>query len=67
MGKGTQVPFSGYAWTCGKRGKCFECRAGALEEIVVRPDCRGLGIGKAPLAEFEKWAVACGAGYPFQG
>ena len=39
----------------------FECRAGALEEIVVRPDRRGLGIGKTLLAEFEKWAVARGA------
>ena len=39
----------------------FECRAGVLEEVVVRPDCRGLGIGKALLAEFEKWSLARGA------
>ena len=33
----------------------FECRAGIIEELVVRKDCRGLGIGRAMLVHFEAW------------
>ncbi|MDP2865272.1 MAG: GNAT family N-acetyltransferase [Elusimicrobiota bacterium] len=52
---------AGFLVGCCRLEVDFECRAGALEEVVVRPDCRGLGIGKALLAEFEKWAAARGA------
>ena len=33
----------------------------AFIAMMVRPACRGLGIGKALLAEFEKWSLARGA------
>jgi len=58
--KGTGAA-AGFLVGCCRLEVDFECRAGVLEEVVVRPDCRGLGIGKALLAEFEKWSVARGA------
>ncbi|MDD2805749.1 MAG: GNAT family N-acetyltransferase [Elusimicrobiales bacterium] len=39
----------------------FECRAGIIEDIIIRPDLQRRGIGKAMLAEFEKWCSARGA------
>jgi len=58
--KGTGAA-AGFIVGCCRLEVDFECRAGALEEVVVRPDCRGLGIGKTLLAEFEKWSVSRGA------
>lgn len=39
----------------------FECRAGIIEEIVVRKDRQGQGLGKEMLADFSRWAAAKGA------
>lgn len=52
---------AGFLVGCCRLEVDFECRAGALEEVVVRPDLRGLGIGKALLAGFEGWSAARGA------
>lgn len=31
-----------------------------VEDVVVKEDKRGLGIGSALLSEIQKWAVSCG-------
>lgn len=51
----------GFMVGCCRPEVDFECRAGIIEEIVVHPDCRGLGTGKAMLTLFEKWSIARGA------
>jgi len=52
---------AGFMVGCCRLEVDFEARMGIIEEIVVHPDRQKLGIGKALLAEFEKWAVARGA------
>ncbi|HAT72544.1 MAG TPA: hypothetical protein DCS63_06990, partial [Elusimicrobia bacterium] len=39
----------------------FECRAGIVEEIVIHPDYRKLGIGRSMLGTFDSWCAAKGA------
>ncbi|EKD83445.1 MAG: hypothetical protein ACD_39C00673G0001 [uncultured bacterium] len=51
----------GFMVGCCRLEVDFECRAGIIEEIVVSPDCRGLGIGKAMLEIFEAWSKDRGA------
>lgn len=58
--KGTGAA-AGFMVGCSRLEVDFECRVGIIEEIVVHPDRRKLGIGKTMLAEFEKWAAARGA------
>ena len=52
---------TGFMAGCCRLEVDFECRAGIIEEIVVSPAYQKLGIGKAMLAEFEKWCAARGA------
>lgn len=52
---------AGFMVGCCRLEVDFEARVGIIEEIVVHPERRKLGIGKALLAEFEKWAAARGA------
>ena len=52
---------AGFMVGCCRLEVDFECRAGIIEEIVVLPAYRKLGIGKNMLAEFEKWSVTLGA------
>ncbi|MGD9642612.1 MAG: GNAT family N-acetyltransferase [Elusimicrobiales bacterium] len=52
---------AGFMVGCCRLEVDFEARVGIIEEVVVHPDRRKLGIGKALLAEFEKWAAARGA------
>lgn len=58
--KGTGTA-AGFMVGCCRLEVDFEARVGIIEEIVVHPDRQKLGIGKALLAEFEKWAAARGA------
>ncbi|MHB0995038.1 MAG: GNAT family N-acetyltransferase [Elusimicrobiales bacterium] len=58
--KGTGAA-AGFMVGCCRLEVDFECRVGIIEEIVVHPDRRKLGIGRTMLAEFEKWAAARGA------
>lgn len=51
----------GFMVGCCRLEVDFECRVGVIEEIVVHPGSRGLGVGRAMLAEFEKWAALRGA------
>ncbi len=32
---------------------------GWVEEILVRPECRGQGLGRALMSGFEQWAAGC--------
>lgn len=52
---------AGFIVGCCRLEVDFECRAGIIEEVVVHPDYRKLGIGAALLAELEKWSRARGA------
>ncbi len=52
---------TGFMAGCCRLEVDFECRAGIIEEIVISPDHRGLGIGKNMLGEFYKWCAARGA------
>jgi GNAT superfamily N-acetyltransferase len=58
--KGSGAP-AGFMVGCCRLEVDFECRAGIIEEILVLPAYQKLGIGKALLAEFEKWCAARGA------
>lgn len=58
--KGTGAT-AGFMTGCCRIELDFEARVGIIEDIVVHPDRRKLGIGAAMLAEFEKWAVVRGA------
>ncbi|EKD83449.1 MAG: GCN5-related N-acetyltransferase [uncultured bacterium] len=51
----------GFMVGCCRLEVDFECRAGIIEEIVVSPDRRGLGIGKTMLEIFEAWSKERGA------
>lgn len=58
--KGTGAA-AGFMVGCCRLEVDFEGRVGIIEEVVVHPDRRKLGIGKTMLAEFEKWSAARGA------
>ena len=52
---------AGFMVGCCRLEVDFECRAGIIEEIIIHPGYRKLGIGKKMLAEFDKWCAARGA------
>ena len=58
--KGTGAA-AGFMVGCCRLEVDFEARVGIIEEIVVHPDRRKLGIGRTLLAGFEKWAADRGA------
>lgn len=58
--KGTGTA-AGFMVGCCRLEVDFEARVGIIEEIVVHPERRKLGIGKTLLSEFEKWAAGRGA------
>jgi N-acetylglutamate synthase-like GNAT family acetyltransferase len=51
----------GFMVGCCRLEMDFECRAGIIEEIVIHPDHRKLGIGGNMLGIFYKWCAAKGA------
>lgn len=52
---------AGFMVGCCRLEVDFECRAGIIEEIVIHPDYRKLGIGRHMLGEFDIWCAAKGA------
>ena len=52
---------TGFMLGCCRLEIDFECRAGIIEEMVVIPSHRGLGIGTAMLKIFETWSRERGA------
>jgi len=51
----------GFMAGCCRLEVDFECRAGIIEEIVIHPDYRKLGIGRKMLGEFDNWSRSRGA------